>query len=142
MTSPRCDAIRFLLAGGVNTILTLAVYQIALTWFSERISYSVAWAIGLFYVAIIYPDRVFVGGRRDWSSRLWVVIGYVLTYLVGVFVLTKGVEMGAHPRFAIFISLAVTTVFGFLLTRFVLRRAGTSKFRSDRVTSQKRRTKE
>ena len=121
-TSPGYDAIRFLIAGAINTLLTLAVYQIALLWFSELISYSLAWAVGLFYVAIIYPERVFVGGRKDWLSRLLVVLSYVMTYFVGVFVLTKTIDMEVHRRLAIFISLIVTTTLGFLLSRLFLRR--------------------
>lgn len=121
-TSSRYDAVRFLVAGGLNTLLTLVVYQVALIWFSEQVSYSVAWAVGLGYVAIVYPNRVFIGGRKDGISRLLVVVSYVATYAIGMFVLTKAVEIDVHRRLAIFISLIVTTVLGFLTSRFVLRR--------------------
>ncbi|MGE8687171.1 hypothetical protein EUC41_20180 [Achromobacter denitrificans] len=120
--SPRYDAIRFLVAGGLNTLLTLLVYQVALIWWSERVSYALGWVVGLAYVAIVYPSRVFVGGRKDIVSRVLVVFCYAVTYYVGVLILTKAIDMDIHRRLAIFISLAVTTSLGFILSRFVLRR--------------------
>lgn len=122
-TSSKYDAIRFLVAGGFNTLLTLIVYQVVLIWCSERVSYSVAWVVGLGYVALVYPNRVFVGGRKDSVSRLLVVLSYAATYVIGMLVLTKAVEMDVHRRLAIFISVVVTTVLGFLLSRLVLRRS-------------------
>lgn len=121
--SPKYDAIRFLIAGGLNTLLTLIAYQIALGWFSERVSYSLAWILGLVYVAVVYPDRVFVGGRQDRLSRLLIVLSYVASYFIGLLVLAQAVDIGVHRRFAIFVSLAVTTVLGFLSSRFLLRRS-------------------
>ena len=72
------DALRFLVAGGLNTALTTLVYFAGLLVASPGVSYTIAWLVGLAFVMIFYPDRVFVGGDTSPKARLMlgvVVIG-------------------------------------------------------------------
>ncbi|MBE7186242.1 MAG: hypothetical protein INR68_17750, partial [Methylobacterium mesophilicum] len=48
-----------MVAGGTNTFLTFAVYQLLLFVLDSRLAYASAWLAGLVFVAIVYPSKVF-----------------------------------------------------------------------------------
>lgn len=66
----RADAVRFLVAGSLNTALTSLVYFAGLAVLPSGLSYAIAWLAGLLFVMVLYPERVFPGGRTalpiDW----------------------------------------------------------------------------
>jgi putative flippase GtrA len=118
----RYDALRFLLAGGLNTLLTFLLYQGLLIWFGPQPAYFFAWVAGLVYVAIVYPDRVFVGSRATPLSRLLVAANYLCIYLLGAGLLALCAKLGVNARISIIFSLVLTTGLGFVTSGRILRR--------------------
>lgn len=115
------DALRFLSAGAINTILSLLIYQMALFILSPTFSYVIAWISGLAFVFAVYPDHVFPGSRRGIKGRLLLAASYASVFVAGLLFLRIIVTVTAAPRLAIFATLAVTTLSNFLLSRHVLR---------------------
>lgn len=118
----RQDGLRFLLAGVINTGLTFLLYQAALFFMNPTAAYTLAWVAGIAYVAVVYPERVFVGGARDGWSRLGLAINYVLIYGVGVLLLKLFSMAEISPRFSVIAVMVITTGLNFVLSRWLLRR--------------------
>jgi hypothetical protein len=115
------DAGRFLGAGIVNTVLTLVAYQLLLFVFSATVAYAITWVLGIAFVALVYPSRVFQGGRNTPAARMMTVAVYVFSFGIGVAVIQLLTITFGMERIAILAALAVTTCFNFLAMRTVLR---------------------
>jgi putative flippase GtrA len=116
------DATRFLIAGAVNTALTAIVYWVSLSAFSPTVSYSIAWVVGMLFVMVFYPDRVFPGGRRRLRDRLALGAITIVVFLVGLATIATLTEVLGKPIIAFLITVGVTTATNFLLSRALLRR--------------------
>lgn len=117
------DGLRFLIAGGLNTALTLVVYQALLFILSPSASYAISWCCGLFFVISFYPSRVFSGACADVSARVRLGISYAVLFLLGLGALRLLGWAGVSPRLAILVVLGITTASNFLVGRCVLRPA-------------------
>lgn len=117
----RQDGIRFLLAGIINTLLTLAIYQMSLFICSPSIAYAVSWLCGLVFVVVFYPDRVFAGGRKDTLSRMMLSISYIVVFLLGIGALKLLNLLSLQPRFSIIFVLIITSAANFIVARLLLR---------------------
>lgn len=118
----RSDAARFLGAGLVNTLLTSAIYFVCLSFVSPSASYAAAWAIGIVFVAIVYPDKVFPGGRNAVRDRIAIALVNVAVFAVGIAVLWMATQAIGDARLAFVVTLFVTTILNFILARTYLRR--------------------
>lgn len=116
------DGARFLVAGVLNTLLTLVVYQSLLFVLSHKLAYALAWAAGLVFVMIVYPNRVFLRGRTGISDRFALGATYVGVFLLGLTMLELSSQMGIDPRWGILGVMAMTTAATFLSGRYLLRR--------------------
>ena len=116
------DGIRFLVSGCVNTALTSGVYFLGTIFVSPSIAYTLAWLVGLTFVAVVYPDIVFPGGRRGISDRLFLVALTISVFLVGFALLRFLIERLGDHRIAFIVVLATTMILNFVLTRLALRR--------------------
>lgn len=116
------DAIRFVIAGVANTGLTLVVYQVLLFALSPSLAYVAAWLAGLVFVAVVYPNKVFKGGRQGTGDRLLLAACYCAVFLAGLLLLQALQVLGLSPRLAIFVVIIATTLINFFLSRGVLRR--------------------
>ncbi|PBB82378.1 hypothetical protein CK218_05890 [Mesorhizobium sp. WSM3879] len=116
------DAIRFLVAGGLNTALTSLIYFVGLTVLPSAISYMIAWLLGLAFVMVFYPDRVFPGGRAGFADRLAVGSSAVAVFVAGLATLHFLERVLQSRTAAFFATLAVTTMLNFLVSRWILRR--------------------
>ncbi len=116
------DAIRFVIAGVANTGLTLVVYQLLLFALSPSLAYIAAWLAGLVFVAVVYPNKVFKGGRQGTGDRLLLAACYCAVFLSGLLLLQALQALGLSPRLAIFVVIIATTLINFFLSRGVLRR--------------------
>jgi putative flippase GtrA len=116
------DSFRFLVAGLVNTGLTILAYQAFLFYVSSQGAYALSWVLGLVFVAIVYPSRVFVGGRTDLAARIVFVAFYVGLFLLGLALMALLDRFGIPSRFSIFIVVGCTTLVNFITSRFLLRR--------------------
>lgn len=116
------DAIRFLVAGGLNTALTSGVYFAGLTILSSGTSYTVAWLVGLAFVMVFYPDRVFPGGRTGLVDRLAIGGSVGAVFVAGLATLHLLERALQSQAAAFFATLAITTILNFLVSRWILRR--------------------
>lgn len=118
-------AAKFGAAGIVNTLLTLAVYQVALFALSPSPSYAIAWLLGLVFVAAVYPARVF-GVKQSLKNSAAAAGTYLVSFVAGLSVVNLGASFG-HERLAAFIAIATTTALNFFLSRAVLARLSRSQ---------------
>jgi len=116
------DGVRFVLAGVVNTLITLAAYQVLLFVVPAWLAYTISWAGGLLFVMIFYPARVFAGARRDLPARVGLATSYAVVFVLGLVTLRVLGNFGLSSRIAIFGVLAMTTALNFVLGRFILSR--------------------
>lgn len=117
------DGLRFLFAGLMNAGVTFLVYQLLLFWTGEKVAYALSWIVGLLIVVLVYPSKVFVGGRKDLTVRLALGVSYLLVFLIGLGLLDLLTTTGVSPRVSIILVMAVTTATNFLFGRTLVRRS-------------------
>ncbi len=115
------DALRFIGAGGINTLLTVSLYQFLLIFLSHNTAYIVSWLTGLIFLITVYPSKVFVGGLKSKKRIVAITFVYLLVFCAGLWCLNYLVLSGIHERLAIFIVLIFSTVLNFILMRLLLR---------------------
>ena len=111
---------RFLITGGLNTLLTIFIYQIALFYFSHNISYVIAWSIGILWVLYLYPRFVFKTKNISYKKNIATIFSYIFSFFLGLFLLNFFV-IYVDSRIAIVISTGIVTIINFLLGRFIWR---------------------
>ncbi|WP_051563831.1 GtrA family protein [Enterovibrio calviensis] len=111
----QADFLRFLAAGGFNTILTLLIYQGLLFFISPEVSYLISYCTGLVYVYFVYPSKVFKAEKK--GSGLVSVAIYLTSFFLGILIVANF----SNERLAVFVAMVFTTAYGFIVTRFVLR---------------------
>ncbi|MCZ8543099.1 hypothetical protein OOJ09_02820 [Mesorhizobium qingshengii] len=124
MTADRMgsDALRFLVAGALNTALTSVVYFAGLLLLPSAASYAIAWLLGLAFVMVFYPGRVFPGGRTHLADRLTVGGSVAAVFVAGLATLHFLEQLLQSRTVAFFSTLAFTTILNFLVSRWILRR--------------------
>ena len=116
------DSFRFLVAGGLNTLLTLGLYQLLIFALSPHLAYAVSWLAGIIFVIKVYPDRVFPGGRSDTKARIKLGLSYLGVFLLGLAILHLSCSLGVDARLAILIVICATTTTNIVVGRLLLRR--------------------
>lgn len=115
------EFIRFLVAGGVNTLVTYILYLLLLEAFHYTLAYSIAYLIGIVGSYYINCYLVFKEPPRLRSALRYPVV-YLVQYLVGVLMLFVIVDwIGLDKRLAPLFVIAVTVPVTFLLSRFMIR---------------------
>ncbi|MFC1701368.1 hypothetical protein ACFL1J_01275 [Pseudomonadota bacterium] len=115
------DGLRFIIAGGINTILTLCIYQFALFFLSHSFAYAFSWLVGILYLIIVYPTKVFPGGNNS-PKRIGVATAiYLVVFMISLWSLDFIVSTGLHERLAIFVVLVMSASLNFVLMRLVYR---------------------
>lgn len=116
------DAVRFILAGAVNTGLSYVVYWTLLHWMNYQLAYILSWIFGLVLVIVLYPSKVFVGSQNSWKKRLLVALQYLFVFCVGIGLLGVFVKhLQFSPAWAAIVVMGITTVLNFLLMRLLYR---------------------
>ena len=119
--SIRREALRFLIAGAVNTVVTYALYLVLLPLLNYTIAYTIAYVAGIALAYALNTRYVFQVQRNARGMALFPLV-YVVQYLLGVVTLRLTVgEFGVPQEFALLASIAVTVPATFLLSRFVLK---------------------
>jgi putative flippase GtrA len=77
------EVVRFLLVGGSNTLVTLALFVLLQQWLEPAVAYSVVFALGLAYTTAMTASVVF-GARLTWRTGGAFVGWYLLVYGVGL----------------------------------------------------------
>lgn len=116
------DALRFLVAGGLNTLLTFLLYQLALFVVSPSLAYGLAWLCGLVFVVVFYPSRVFAQKNTKLGNRLAIAATYLIVFFIGLATIDILSRFGMPPRYSVIFAIVVTTVSNFIGGRFLVRR--------------------
>lgn len=114
------EALRFLIAGAVNTMATYALYLGLLHWMSYTPAYTIAYICGIALAYALNTRFVFRVTRTLAKAMAYPMV-YVAQYLVGAMVLNLAVRaFGVPERFALLASIAITVPLTFLLSRQIL----------------------
>ena len=116
------QGLRFVGVGAVNTLGTLALYQLLLFVMSYTPAYAISWIAGLAFVNLAYP--YFVYGKRRTTRRQTLLNS---CYYLGSFALSWALLYGfthllqVNPRWSILLVLALVVPLNFLVTRLIYR---------------------
>jgi len=114
------DGIRFIIAGAVNTLLSLVIYQILLFFVSDKISWTISWAVCVLIFSVIYPTLVYKNGMFTKERFTLNVAYYAGAYLFSLFLLFFFVDiLSFSPRVAPFCVLTITVPLNFFASRFI-----------------------
>lgn len=117
------EAIRFLLAGGANSIITYLVYLALLNVFGYLISFTFSFAAGIVFAFVTYSKFVFYQ-PHNWKRLPQYSLLYLMQYVIGLallfFLVTK---VALDERIAPIINVIILTPITFLLNRwFIVKR--------------------
>ena len=116
------DALRFLIAGGLNTALSYLVYILLLLLVSYQWAYALSWVFGLLLVVVLYPSKVFVGSKNSRKKQMLVVAQYIVVFCLGLGVLSLLVTSVKIPAaWAAVAVMCFTTTVNFIFMRFLYR---------------------
>jgi putative flippase GtrA len=117
----RSEALRFLIAGAINTAVTYVIYLALLTPLGYTLAYTVAYIAGIALAYTLNTRFVFRVRQRVREMLLFPLV-YAFQYLIGVVTLQLAInQLGIPQKLALLASIGVTIPVTFLLSRFVLK---------------------
>ena len=116
------DGIRFIVAGAINSLITVILYQLLLGYFSHSYSYALSWIIGMMFLIVVYPSKVFRVENSGLKNSLLTIFVYIATFYFGLKLLDYLVLKDIHPRLAIFLVMGCIALINFLLTRKIYKK--------------------
>jgi putative flippase GtrA len=112
---------RFVVAGGINTAASYALFVALELVLPYVAAYAIAYVAGIVLSYLLNTGLVFRVPRR-WSTFLRFPLVYVVQFLLGSGVIIALVEgFAMSPRMAALLALVATVPVTFLAARFVLR---------------------
>ena len=113
-------ALKFVIAGSLNTLFSIVVYQIMLFMMGHVAAYAVAYISSIAVAYYIYARHVF---DAPMTPRRFVVftLFYLLTWFLGTLVNATLIEyLGLHARAAIFVTVAIMLPANYFGSRWCL----------------------
>ena len=118
--------LRFLLAGGLNTVFTYLIYLLLLSYFDYRVSFTCSFVIGIVISYLLNSFMVF-DVSLSWRKLFQFPVVYLVQYVLAFVLLNIEVEMmGLDHRIAPLINVILLIPLTFFLTKYLLTR---SKFK-------------
>ena len=118
----RHQALRFLIAGAINTVATYAIYLALLPLLDYTLAYTIAYLTGIVISYLLNTAFVFRVTRTAANMATFPLV-YVVQYLLGALVLNLAVRwIGVPDKFALIASIVVTIPVTFFLSRALLHR--------------------
>ena len=114
------DFVRFVSLGLINTLITVAIYQLLFFYFSYQVSYIVSWITGIIIVVALYPSYVFKKEGIKMLDRTFVSLFYLTVFVLSYLLLNYLVEYGIKKRFVIFGVVIFSAFLNFIGMRFIL----------------------
>ena len=115
------DGIRFAFAGGANTIVTLLIYQLLVTYMHPLAAYLLVWIIGILFLLALFPSYIYKGSKLTKKNTVLTIILYLSTLAIGTFSLHTLHKIGISHRLAIIFVLFITTTLNFFASRSLFR---------------------
>jgi putative flippase GtrA len=120
MKSIRGEGLRFLVAGGVNTVLTYLIYLAVLDLVGYRLAFTISFAMGIIIAFVMYSLFVFKS-PLVWNKLIQYPVLYAIQYVAGLALLAALVEyVGMDKRVAPIINVIVLTPMTFALNKWFL----------------------
>lgn len=118
---------RFLLVGGLNTVLTQLLYMAMLPFISYPVSYTVSYVAGIF-LGYYLNSRIVFKQPLCWKKALQFPLVYVVQYVLSMGLLYVLVEwLGIHKVVAPLPIIAVIVPVTFLMSRYIIKPPGKQK---------------
>ena len=120
MKSIKGEGLRFLIAGGINTLLSYLIYLALLRFASYLIAFSISFAAGIFIAYALNAGFVFRTGFSLAKMAKFPAL-YVIQYLAGLLLLRVLIgSLGIDERIAPLINVALLTPLTFMINRWFL----------------------
>jgi putative flippase GtrA len=114
------EFLRFLLMGGMNTLVAYLIYLILLNWIRYEVAYAIGYATGIVIAYWVSAAFVFRKPMRGRSAIRFPLV-YVTQFLVSGGILHVAVEIMHVPHWLAFIvAVGLTIPVTFALSRWVL----------------------
>jgi putative flippase GtrA len=112
----------FLAVGGVNTVLSLLLYEGLILFIPYWLAYALCFPAGIAFL-LFANSRLVFGRRVTIASAASFVVYYLVTYGAGFAIVMVQVEaIGVPPGVAPLCAIAVMAPMNFIGSRFALRR--------------------
>jgi putative flippase GtrA len=114
--------LRFLFAGAVNTLLSIAVYQAALFVTGHVAAYVIAYAAGILFAYFAYARHVFDVPLSTWQFVVFALF-YIASGCAGTAVNAGLVEwLAMHARIAIFATVIIMLPLNYFGSKWCMER--------------------
>jgi putative flippase GtrA len=121
------EPVRFILAGGLNTVIVYAAYLALLPIVGYAVAYTVTYVAGIFISYYLSARFVFRRPLR-WSDAAHYPLVYVLQYALGITLTTVLIEGGElNPEIVPVLVIIMTLPVTFLLSRRIIKRRGKAR---------------
>ena len=117
----RAQALRFIAFGGINTLVTYALYCAIVTFIAPQIAYAIVFLLGIGLAFVLNSRFVFRTRLRAGSAAIYPLV-YVVSYGANALLMHAFIAMGSGPRIALAFALVIVTPLSFALNRAVLMR--------------------
>jgi putative flippase GtrA len=115
------EFLRFLIVGGINTVVAYGVYLLLLPWLRYEVAYAIGYAVGIATAYALSTAFVFRQPLRKRSAARFPLV-YVVQFLVSLGLLRVAVEVFAVPQWlALAVSVVLTVPVTFVLSRWIVR---------------------
>lgn len=119
------EVFRFVVAGGANTMATLLLFQLLVTWIHPQIAYLLAWITGLLFVIFVYPIFVYRRPVQRVVGLFAMGACYLLTYFISAGLLQLMTQrFGIPARLAIFVTIGFSMALNYVALALVTARFG------------------
>ena len=115
----RGQALRFIAFGGLNTLVTYALYCALVTFISPQAAYAIVFLLGIALAFVLNSKYVFGARLRVGSAAIYPLV-YVVQYGANALLIDAFIATGFGPRTALAIALVIVTPLSFALNRAVL----------------------
>lgn len=114
------QALRFLIAGGFNTVVTYALFWLLSAAMHPQLAFAIAFAMGIALAYVLNALWVF-GSRASWQGAATYPLLYLLTYLINAALMQLATDwLGWSPQLGLAVALCVSTPISFVLNRYFL----------------------
>lgn len=114
--------VRFLVVGSVNTLVTIAIYQVLLLVTGHVPAYTVAYLLGVAFSYRMYAKHVFAAQTSGRAFAAFALF-YITCGVVGGWINSTLIDsFGVHARLAILLTVAVMLPVNFLGSRAIITR--------------------
>lgn len=115
--------IKFLIVGGINTLLSFLVYQIFLLNFNYKIAYLGAYIFGVIFTLLLNARVVFYAKISSLIIFLYTTF-FIISYLLGLFLIQFGVEAFLVDKRIIILFVSILLApFNFFSIKYIMQKS-------------------